>query len=1186
MTAPPARIPAICLIMLLLFMPGCGAGGGGTSSLSGSAAPGYNPSQDPAANPYPSSSTAAVTIADIQPRVLNAGDTCTITGENFGADRGVRVPRAVNFGSIPAVSYTLWSATRIICTVPGGIPSGPLTITITGGDGFQSITNGGFVVTIGNGGANPYPAPSPSPTTQAPPSPLISGIEPRELRSGDQCTITGENFGAARGAKALRTAVFGTTPSTTYASWGDRQIVCTVPGGLPAGLTAVKIKVDTGTDVSSSNEFLVAIVAPPAGGGAAPPEEEENYFVTSFGGSGAPPESPEKSRAAMGAPGNGQLFKPGGVAVDSSGNVYVADTGNNRIQKFDTANLYLAGYGTLGTGNTAVNSPYGIAGDTSGTMFIADTMNNRILKWSAAGGYVSKWGTAGSGTGQFNWPTGVAVDPAGNVFVADLVNNRVLKFNGSGVQQATSETNVGLTLKWPFSVAIDSGGYVYVADSGNHCIRKFDSNLVYQSAVGTPGSPGAGDGQFRNPYGVAIDKKFNMLYVADTGNSRVQKLTTAGTFVTKWGSQGSGDNNFFSPYGIAVSYDAVNGERIYVADTGKSSIVAYGFSLTPLASWLTMVTGAGDGLPDETASNPWSITIDSANSTIYVADTQSHGTSYYVKQYTNSPTDPTRVDFTKRSPGSSFRPSADGGPGLGLGIDSANRVYVANSLYNRIDAGDMTTWGTVASGLSSPRGVAVDAAGLVYVANTSGNAVNKYNAGTLAATITGVTGVTDVIAATETGFTYPVVYAVFNGTTKSINKYTTTNGTAYTLNRTIGSGTMTTPTGMSMDASGALYVADTGGKAILRFASDGTFLGKATTWSAGADTFDAPNDVCSFFSPSALTTTLYVADGGTKDRVVKFRASCEFKNRFGNYGNDDGQFKYPTGIAVSSDGARAYAVDRYNHRIQRFDSSNTKTPPKGPFTFKQKFGTRGSGTDNLSYPFGIALKTVGASDILYITDTGNNRIVMVMCDTLSGTFSTATPYGSAGTSDGSFDTPCGITLDAAGNLYVADTFNHRVQVFSTSSNDYTITSFLATIGKTGGGTGSGNGEFAYPYGVAVDSAGIIYVADSDNQRIQKFTAAPACAYSLQWGSAGTGNGLFNSPMGIAVNSKNLVFVADTNNHRVQKFNANGKFQKKTGTFGSGTTNLNTPYSITINTKTNYEYVTDTFNHRVQVLSPL
>jgi hypothetical protein len=309
--------------------------------------------------------------------------------------------------------------------------------------------------------------------------------------------------------------------------------------------------------------------------------------------------------AKWGSSGTGDgLFKnPYGVAVDSSGNVYVTDSSNGRIQKFTSSGTLLGwwgldniGYtgwhdpgsgrtGVYGDGNGQLQTPVGIAVDSSGNVYVADWGNCRIQKFTSTGLFVTKWGSYGSGDGQFLFPHGVAADSSGNVYVTDDGNGRVQKYTSSGTLLGWwGLDNIGYTgwhdpgsgrtgvygdgngqLHWPRGIAVDSSGNVYVADYYNNRIQKFTSNGAFVTKWGSPGSE---DGQIYSPCGVALDSS-GYVYVVDNGNWRIQKFTPGGTFVTKWGSYGSEDGQFdFNWGGVAVDSSG----NVYVGDSNNHRI--------------------------------------------------------------------------------------------------------------------------------------------------------------------------------------------------------------------------------------------------------------------------------------------------------------------------------------------------------------------------------------------------------------------------------------------------------------------------------------------------------------------------------------------------------------------------------------------------------------------------------------
>jgi hypothetical protein len=179
-----------------------------------------------------------------------------------------------------------------------------------------------------------------------------------------------------------------------------------------------------------------------------------------------------------------------------------------------------------------------------------------------------------------------------------------------------------------------------------------------------------------------------------------------------------------------------------------------------------------------------------------------------------------------------------------------------------------------------------------------------------------------------------------------------------------------------------------------------------------------------------------------------------------------------------------------------------------------------------------------------------------------------TKWGSPGTGNSQFDFPHGVAIDNSNRVYVADFENHRIQKFNSNGN------FVLKWGILG----DGNGQFNLPKGIAVDGSGNVYVADSQNQRIQKFSSSGT--FMTKWGSSGTGDGQFNDPVGIGVDSSSYVYVAERLNNRVQKFTASGGFVNKWGSQGSGDGQFNLPTGIAVD-NAGYVYVVDTNNSRIQ-----
>ena len=272
--------------------------------------------------------------------------------------------------------------------------------------------------------------------------------------------------------------------------------------------------------------------------------------------------------------GNGRF--DGQNDVDAmNGHVYVADYANHRIQVFDTKGNYITKWGTYGEGNGQIHKASALTVLPSGKIYLSDQFNYRIQVFTANGTFVTTWGTKGEGDGQFLHPHVPAVDSEANVYVSDRDLANIQKFTSDGkfMMKWSEEGSDDGQLSKPESVVADSKDNVYVADYGNHRIQKFtkDGNFILKW-----GSKGVGDGEFNGPAGLSIDKNDN-IYVTDKNNNRIQVFTANGTFLTKFGSQGNATSQFILPEGIGV--DMKTG-LVYVADTGNYRIQVF----RPMAS--------------------------------------------------------------------------------------------------------------------------------------------------------------------------------------------------------------------------------------------------------------------------------------------------------------------------------------------------------------------------------------------------------------------------------------------------------------------------------------------------------------------------------------------------------------------------------------------------------------------------
>lgn len=278
--------------------------------------------------------------------------------------------------------------------------------------------------------------------------------------------------------------------------------------------------------------------------------------------------------------GNGSATVTVNVCVELP-SLLVADTTNNRIQRFQGTTWSVVGPGTVGSGTGQFRTPEAVAFDQTGRIYVADTGNNRI-QWSTNGGTTwAIFAATGSGLNQVNGPRGLALDRNGNLYVADGGNNRVVRFNnavpGNAVLLATNGTTSG-RVQNPNGLAIDTTFNLFIADTGNNRIQKI-TNASTQTLPNT-GTVIAGIGSgltgVRMPQGVAIDSVGN-LYVADTGNNRVTRFAggNPGTATLLAGS-GTALGQVRAPEGVTISSFSTGplagGLSLIVSDTSNNRI--------------------------------------------------------------------------------------------------------------------------------------------------------------------------------------------------------------------------------------------------------------------------------------------------------------------------------------------------------------------------------------------------------------------------------------------------------------------------------------------------------------------------------------------------------------------------------------------------------------------------------------
>ncbi len=273
--------------------------------------------------------------------------------------------------------------------------------------------------------------------------------------------------------------------------------------------------------------------------------------------------------------GAGQFSGDTGVAVDGKGNLWVADSGNHRVQEVTSSGQFIEAIGwgvsdgkaqletctsncqagIAGTGNGQFENPFGIAVAPNGAIWVTDSQADRLQEFSSAGEYLGQIGSAGSGEGQLSDPEGVAVSSAGNVWVVDAGNDRVEEFTGSGafIKQVGSQGAGNGQFGRPAGIAISAAGNVWVTDDENNRVEEFSSSGEYLSQFATT---------HPEPQGIALDAHEDVWVIDGQNYGELQEFSTSGQSIAQVGGGGNcAIQSMYYPWGVAVS-----GESEYAAD--------------------------------------------------------------------------------------------------------------------------------------------------------------------------------------------------------------------------------------------------------------------------------------------------------------------------------------------------------------------------------------------------------------------------------------------------------------------------------------------------------------------------------------------------------------------------------------------------------------------------------------------
>ncbi|CAF1028353.1 unnamed protein product [Adineta steineri] len=836
------------------------------------------------------------------------------------------------------------------------------------------------------------------------------------------------------------------------------------------------------------------------------------------------------------------LNLPCDIFVDNNLNLYVADTANNRIQKFASGQLNGT---TVPTGTITLSHPTGVILDADGYLFIVDQSNNRLIG-SGPYGYrciAACSGTYGSSSTQLWVSYSLRFDSYGNIFVSDLYNNRIQKFflvtNGCNVTTSTttmaSVTSMNSTQSVPLLTSTYGTNSTIVSSS-----TSLSYNLPKFSAYATWSSNGitlfnsATIGTY--PYGLFVDTN-NTLYVCEYSQNIIQVSLENSTTPIRYISGG-----LSRPY---TTFVTLNGD-VYI-DNGYAYNQVDKWTLNSTTNVLAMnVKGTCCGL-----------FIDIYN-TIYCSQCTIH---QVVTKSLNSISNMWIVVAGTDCSGSTS--STLNNP-RGIFVDTNLNLYIADYTNNRIQLfisnqlNAITVAGSGASStitLSNPSGVVLDADGYLFITDSSNQRI---------------------IGSGPNGYRCLVGCSQVAGS---------------------ASNQLNNPLTLSFDSHGNIFVTDTNNHRIQKFylttnnynaTVNQPNLCPSTTWYTDAITFanssTAGTSVFGVFV--SINNTVYVANQQTNKIVVWYEGSINpNKILSGSLSSPFDLFVTPSGDIYVDNGVSNGRVDKFsfNSNISTsvmsvpyacygifVDISNTLYC--STFTSHQVVkkwlndnvltstivagtGTAGSTATTLNTPVGIFVDT---KINLYVADSLNNRIQMFPVGQLTGiTLAGASVPGTI-----TLYYPNGITLDGNGYLFIADCYNQRI----VGQGPY---GFRCLFGCTAT-VGSSSSQFSYPTTLRFDSYGNLYVADRSNSRVQKFLLASNscsisynqptfCSNALWYSNASTfasSSTTGTLPYGIFINGINTVYVPNRVNNTILSWP-----QGSSTSTSNSYSNLSNPYSL-------------------------
>jgi sugar lactone lactonase YvrE len=917
----------------------------------------------------------------------------------------------------------------------------------------------------------------------------------------------------------------------------------------------------------------------------------------------------------------GSAFEnPTGMALDAAGNVYVADTWHYRLVKETlSAGTYTASTIFLGTGRV-----YGVGIDGVGNVYTADCTAFKIFKlpWNGSS-YGTKVDIADwASTGVVWCPTDIVADAQGNLFVTDYYQTYIYEIPFSaGVYGAP--IHIGSGMNKPYAVAVDSDHNLFVADWGNNRVVEepwtgagYGAQIVLASGMG-------------GPDGLALDDRGN-IYVANYSNSTVKVFPKAGNGFGAMTTLSAFGNYVNGPEGLALDGSG----NIFLMNYTNGNVVKLAVSGPPTLTFATPTTlgtvDAIDGAKSATVENIGNADL------IFTASGLTAPTDFLQTGGSGSPVDCAASGTVSAGEACNlsidFHPTAAGtftesfvlannslnnspatqsigllGTGAALGDTTATAVSVSPST---VYAGQtMTITATVAdstNGSTTPTGS-------VTLTDTVGSTTTTLNGGAAVSLVSGIAALSSV---TLSGVGTHTITANYAGVVGSFASSSNTGSISVTAPPTA---TMTPPAALNM---GQVPVGQAGSAQTLTFtiATTGVLGSSAQVFALGAggkgQPFVLTSGSCNpetltqiFASGSSCTEQVYFSPNypGVQYGAVEIldQSSHVLATAYiyaigtgpeaatlpGTPASVPATGSFLSTYALAFDGyGRLYFADFSGNQVYRVGQDG------GAATLIAGNGTQGGSGDNalatnaeLSNPSDVAID--GAGNV-YIADYGNNRVRMVSAATgkitaYAGTGATGWTGDNGQATSATLNGPTGLALDGAGNLYIAEQYNHVIRKVTAAAGIITTVAGNGTQGFSGDTGLATQAQLNRPYGVAVDGAGNLYIADKNNNRVRMVSAnsgdISTVAGNGTASASDSGDGgpatqaVINNPLAVAVDAAGNLAIVDSTAAIRMVFAASGIIETDSVSVG-------VPVALREDGAGNL-YAADTFSGGLYIVSP-